>query len=332
MTGGRESSKVGIDARSLRGGPLGVATYVRNLLERLPELDPFAGDFPKNNLLYSLWRLPAAQLRRRWALFHAPGYTAPPWNHCPVVLTVHDLSYLVNEAYYPHPVGQLRRGFYRRSLSIADRILAPTDFTKKEIAERFPRLADKIRTTHLGVSAFFRRDEAAAEAARRQLSLPAEFLLHVGDIHARRNVGEIAAAARTLNLPLVLVGRVLPGGDEFKEWPLRFQGVSAETLKGIYSAASLLVCASEYEGFGLPVVEAMACGLPVVAANRSCLPEVCSDAALLTEPRAGSIAEAARAVLEDPRPWIAKGLLRARHFDWDKTASATRRVYRELMG
>lgn len=327
----RRTLRVGIDARSLKRGPAGVATYVRNLLEHLPELDALDSRFPSNNLLFSALRLPVEQLVRRWDLFHGPGYTAPPFNFCPVVLSVHDISYLAAPQWYPYPVDPVRRAFYRRSLEVADRVLAPSDFSVSEIARVVPGIEEKIRKVHLGVSEFFGEDPKSAELARNTLHLPRRFILHVGDIHPRRRVELVAAAAEAVGLPLVLVGRALAGGERFLDSPLRFEGVSLQLLRGLYSAASVLVLASEYEGFGFPALEAMACGVPVVAANRSCLPEICGDAALLVEPTAPQIAEGVSAVLQDRTHWRQLGIQRAARFSWKDTALRTRAVYEELV-
>lgn len=321
--------RVGIDARSLRDGPAGVRTYVGNLLERIPELDPFAPALPGNNLLWNHLRVPLAQWKRRWAAYHA-SYTAPLWKFCPTVLAAHDISYLVDERFYPYRLGRFRRAYYAASLREADRIVVPTDFSKEEITRVFPDLRRRIRRIHLGVSDFFERDERLAERVRRKLKLPDAFLLQVGDVHPRRRLDETARAAARLEMPLVVVGRVLRGGEAFLDWPLRFEDVSMEELKGIYSAAAVLVYPSLYEGFGLPVLEAMACGLPVVAAARSCLPEVCGDAAVLVQPQCEAIAKGIQQALADSREYVRRGLDRARQFSWDRTARQTRQVYSEL--
>ena len=164
-----------------------------------------------------------------------------------------------------------------------------------------------------------------------ELNLPSEYILHVGDIHPRRNLKVLAETADRLGLPLVLVGRVLRGGEDFANWPLLYSGLSEPQLKGVYSAASLFAYPSLYEGFGLPVLEAMACGVPVVASNRSCLPEVCGDAAALVDPDVESFATAIQEVRGNRDSYIQKGLSRARLFSWKETAEATVRVYRELI-
>ncbi len=326
-----EEIRVGIDGRSLRSGPAGMATYVGNLLRHLPLLDCFDPDFPRNNFLWNHSRVLLAQLRRRWSLYHAPSYTCPLVNFCPLVLSVADISYFVREEWYPYHLDRVRRRYYLESLKRADRILVPTDFSQNEILQRFPELQPRLRRVYLGVSESFSKDDSLADQVRSELNLPPEYILHVGDIHPRRNLETLAAAAEQLGLPLVLVGRVLRGGEGFSSWPLLYSGLSEPQLKGVYSAASVFAYPSIYEGFGLPVLEAMACGVPVVASNRSCLPEVCGDAAALVDPDADSFARAIRKVRENRDSFISRGLSRARLFSWKETAEATVRVYRELV-
>ncbi len=323
--------RVGIDGRSLRSGPAGMATYVGNLLRHLPLLDCFDPHFPSNNFLWNHSQVLLAQLRRRWSLYHAPSYTCPLFNFCPLVLSVADISYFVREEWYPYHLDGVRRRYYLESLKRADRILVPTDFSRNEILQRFPELEARLRRVYLGVSESFSQDDSLADQVRAELNLPSEYILHVGDIHPRRNLEVLAGAADRLGLPLVLVGRVLRGGEGFANWPLLYSGLSEPQLKGVYSAASLFAYPSIYEGFGLPVLEAMACGVPVVASNRSCLPEVCGDAAALVDPDMESLATAIQEVRGNRDSYIKRGLSRARLFSWKETAEATVRVYRELI-
>jgi len=327
----KDEIRVGIDGRSLRSGPAGMATYVSNLLRHVLVLDCFDPPFPSNNFLWNHSQVLLAQRRRRWSLYHAPSYTCPLFNFCPLVLSVADISYFVREEWYPYHLDRVRRRYYLASLKRADRILVPTDFSRNEILQRFPELEPRLRRVYLGVSESFSRDDSLAEKVRTELNLPSEYILHVGDIHPRRNLEALAGAAERLRLPLVLVGRILRGGKDFADWPLLYSGLSELQLKGVYSAASVFAYPSVYEGFGLPVLEAMACGVPVVASNRSCLPEVCGGAAALAEPDAESFATAIEKVRSDRDSYISRGLSRAQLFNWKETAEATVRVYRELI-
>lgn len=323
--------KVGIDCRSLRNGPAGVATYVRNLLEQIPFLDCLDAPTPRNNFLWNQLRVPPMQLARRWNLYHAPSYTAPLVNFCPLVVTAHDISYLAREEYYPYRLDRFRRSYYVASLKRAARIIVDSDFSRQEVVRLFPHMEGKVRRVYLGVSPFFRRDEALAQSVRQKLKLPEKFLLHVGDIHARRNLQGAATAAEKVKMPLVLVGKILYGGEAFTEWPYRFSGISEVELKGIYSAATVFVYPSLYEGFGLPILEAMACGLPVVASNRSCLPEVCGDAALVVEPEADELVRGIEKALVEGDEYVKRGLARAQQFSWQRTAQQTVAVYKEIL-
>ncbi|MEJ2078926.1 MAG: glycosyltransferase family 1 protein [Acidobacteriota bacterium] len=323
--------RVGIDTRSLRCGPAGVATYVRNLLRHLPYLECLDHTLPANNFLWNQIWGPLAQIRGRWQIFHAPAYTAPLLNLSKLALAVHDVSYLAGGDLYPYRVDRFRLAFYRASLRAADLILVPSRFSGEELGRRFPALVRRIRQVPLGVSGEFIPDPDAARAARVALELPHRFLLNVGDLHPRRNLPLLAAAARQHGLPLVLVGRRLAGpGPEGPE-VLRYEGLPTEQLRGVYSAAEAFVYASVYEGFGLPLLEAMACGIPVIAVRRASIPEVCGEAAVLVEPDLRSLVEGIQTALDRRHEYIEAGREWARRFSWKRTAQQTEAAYRELV-
>jgi len=332
MTLSSSGAKIGIDARSLSAGPPGIATYVSNLIRCLPYLDPLRVIFPRNNFLWNQVRVPLTFRARDWAAYHAPAYTAPLLDCRPLILTVHDVSYLANPDWYPYRIDSLRLRYYTASLKRARRIIVPSDFSRTEILRFFPQLESRIRRVYQGVSRedFF-PDPVGADSVRRELSLPDTFLLHVGDIHRRRNVPMAVEVSKRIGIPLVLVGNPLCGGEQFQNWPLRFSRVSTDRLRGLYSAAVALVYPSLYEGFGLPIMEAMACGLPVVAANAACLPEVCGDAAVVIAPDVQSLYEGIQRVKEDPDRYRQAGLARSREFSWETTARETEEVYSEIV-
>jgi len=294
-------------------------------------LMPFQSSFPANNFLWNQIRIPAATFQLRWDLYHAPSYTSPLVNFCPTVLSVHDVSYLASDEWYPYKLDRFRKKYYVESMMRAARILVPSEFSRQEIIRFLPELGPRLRKVYLGVSSEFRLDSNLAERVRERRGLPDRFLLHVGDIHPRRRVDIIQSVAGELGIPLVLVGRPLKGAKLDEASCHLLSGVSQEELVGLYNAATVLVYPSMYEGFGLPLLEAMACGLPVVAANRASIPEVCGDSAVLVEPVRHAILEGIGRILESPEEYIARGLDRVRGFTWKETAKKTARVYEELL-
>ncbi|MBI4446799.1 MAG: glycosyltransferase family 4 protein [Acidobacteria bacterium] len=322
--------RVGIDCRSLGSGPPGIATYVKNLLAHIPNLECVCKRWPPGNFLWNQLMPPAYQAIRGWPVFHAPAYVSPLVNFSRVVLTVHDVSHLVHPQWYPGRHDQWRHWYYRTSLRRAARIIVPSDFSRSELLRFMPSLRDRVRRIHQGVSQDFCKSPELARMAQLELNLPKKFLLHVGDIHTRRNPGLLMQLAQALEVPLVVVGRTLEGGEAFEKWPHRYSGLTQKQLQGVYSAASVFVYASVYEGFGLPLLEAMACGLPVVAFKAASIPEVCGDAALLTDGSPQEFTEAVRRVLRNPSPFVERGLHRAKLFSWKSTAKQTLEVYREL--
>ncbi len=329
----RESElRVGIDARSIVQNAGGSATYVHNLLRCLSCLEPLAASAPSNNLLWNNTRVPLAQLVRRWDLYHAAAYTGPLISFCPVVVTAHDVSYLVCDDFYPYKTGRLRRSYYSASLRKADRIIVSSSYSAQEITRLRPELLPKIRTVYLGVAAEFHPDKRGAERIRTELDLPPRFLLHVGDLHTRRKPELLVRISEKLGIPLILVGRKLKGCGQLPESVRHLTSLSVDQLAAVYSAALVLLSVSEYEGFGLPLLEAMACGTPVVAANQSCYPEICGDAAVLVEPQLDAVCDGVLHAVGCGDELRERGVKRAARFTWEKTAADTLKVYREVAG
>jgi len=323
--------RFGIDARALRAGPAGIATYVSNLIQRIPELRPLRQSWPRNNFVWNQLVPPVGALCEGWDLYHGPCYTGPLWIRSPVVVTAPDVCYLVNPEWYPYVLSQSRLAYYRASLRRADRIIVTSEFSRHELARVLPEVEDKIRCTYLAASSEFCRSEEKAALVRRTHRLPEQFLLHVGDIHRRRNVPLLQSVSRRLGVPLVLVGRVLDPelGDQLGSW--HFQNLTLNELVGFYSAANVLTYASHYEGFGLPLLEAFACDLPVVAVATSSIPEVCGNAAVQVEMDVEDFAAGVTTALSRRSELIDLGRSRLKEFSWEMTAQATREIYQELL-
>jgi len=380
--------RIGIDARAFNSPAAGVRRYVTELSRALA-----AGDFEidlvaitdepaaPTNFGRHAASLPLAIQRARVGLYHAPAYTAPLWGRTPVVLSIHDVSYARHPEWYPYRRDPLRRWFYRQSARRAALILTISNFSKREIIAAYNIPDNRIIVTPLGVSNIFRPAPAAAEngavraadaaagailaseptsavrASGAAAAGGAPFLLHVGDLHARRNIGIVVRALARLrardagsnpgwstsldDVRLVLVGvdrglaeTLLDDADRLGVRDvIELRGrVSDEELVTLYQRCAALVYPSRYEGFGFPLVEAMACGVPVIAANASAIPEVTGDAAVLLDPDDESgFADAIARVLSDrahAADLRARGLARAAQFTWQATAARTADAYR----
>ncbi len=337
-------SLVVVDADVLGRRRTGDETYVRNLLRTLPrhaadagleiaavtrhpELVP-DGVLPvllpaRSQELRMAWTLPRTLRRLGAALVHTQ-YALPFRSPCPVVVTIHDLSFehglmgrrdrLVFERVVP------------RAAREAARVLTVSERTKRDIVEHYGIPPERIVVTPNGVDPAFHPATQAAPAAR-------PYALAVGAIQERKNQPAALAAAREAGLELVVVGPVKDErvAAELREGGARLEGyVEVERLAELYRGAACLVQSSRYEGFGLPVVEAMASGTPVVTVPDPALVEVAGDAAVVVPE--GELAAGIRRALEKRDILAAAGLERARAFRWDETARDTVTAYVEALG
>jgi glycosyltransferase involved in cell wall biosynthesis len=363
--------RIGFDGAAFASPSAGVRRYVSELLPALaaedPTLDLVAVGCPPGvslppgvsattarallptNLGRSVSALPLAVRAAHLDLFHAPAYTAPMWGATPTVLSVHDVSYARHPEWYPYRRDPLRRAFYARSARIARAILTISDFSRREIVAAYGLDADRIHVTPLAVDPRFSPGEAVAALPNGLRS--GQFLLHVGDLHPRRDLhvalrAVLAVRRETglehLTLALVGVDRGVAASlqEEARQShapdALALVGAATDaTLLDLYRSATALIYPSLYEGFGLPLVEAMACGTPVIAARAAATPEVVGDAALLNEPSdVSSFAAAILRVNRDPdlrHALRARGLARVRLFTWRETARRTLEVYRRIV-
>jgi glycosyltransferase involved in cell wall biosynthesis len=307
----------------------------------------------KRDLRSAQQRIMFARGLRRHAidLYHEPNYI-PLRYDVPVVVTVHDLSWLR----YPetHPADRIRwleRGL-PRALAQSAAILVDSAFVRDELLSTFAVRRERVKIAHLGVGPEFRplnMEETATTLEPLDLR-HGGYILSVGTIEPRKNLGHVLAAYALLpaalrdRFPLVIAGaRGWRAGDLKRELQLladrgqiRFLGhVPAIDLPNLYAGTALFVFPSLYEGFGLPPLEAMASGVPVLVSTGSSLTEVIGDAGMTLDPdlpptTAAKIVE----LLEDSTlhaELACRGVLRARVFTWDACAQATLAVYRTAM-
>lgn len=297
------------------------------------------------------WDLPRLVRRDRPALLHVQ-YTAPLRCPAPVVVSVHDVSFLEHPEFFPCWRARQLRLTVRRTVERAARILTGSRFSARAIARHYGRAPEDIVVIPNAASTAFRpiAPAMAAGYVRARFHIEGPFILSVGDLQPRKNqVGLIQAFAELLRarpeLPhsLVLAGKDTWYGPQVRRAAERsgagarihFTGfVTDEDLLHLYNACELFVFPSYYEGFGLPLVEAMACGKAVACSDSSALPEVADAAALLFDPH--SVADMTRAMLDllldrQLRARMERlGLQRAAQFCWQATARRTLEVYQEV--
>jgi len=278
-------------------------------------------------------------------IFHGTDHLLPYLKQTPTVLTVHDLTYLLTDTHTTLNSLFLKLAM-PRFLAEAKAIITPSESTKLDLLRHYHVPSDKVNVIPEGVDPrFFIRDPGAVERVRRKYHLPASYLLTVGTIEPRKNHSRLLEARLKLSklgvdIPLVIAGKagwrsatvVEEMSQLEQQYLVQYLGfVDDRDLPALYQAATTFIYPSLYEGFGLPVLEAMASGTPVVTSSTSSLPEVAGEAAILINPHEPKqMAHAIQRLLAEPElrnELQHKGILRARSFAWDKTATETINVY-----
>lgn len=342
FSGHRFAQDLPVEARSAKPGH-SVSSNFRHLILR-------------NRLTVEMYRLASPPIKR-YALrgysdyiFHGPNFYLPPFDG-PSVCTFHDLSVFTWAHCHPPERVRYMRKEIALTLKRADMLITDSEYTRQEVASYFSWPLEKIRAVSLACSSDFRprtSEELKPVLNRHGLS-PGGYSLYVGTIEPRKNLDVLLDAYTLLPLsmrqqwPLVLIGHrgwhseqlhVRIAAAVAEGW-VRYLGfVTAEELPLFFAGARIFVFPSLYEGFGLPILEAMASGIPVICSNSSSLPEVAGDAAALCEPQdADALSKLIATGLED-EAWrtIArnKGLLRAASFSWQRCAEETASVYQEV--
>ena len=372
------SPRLAVDLRALVPEATGIGVYTRSLLKawtasggravglahqeihhkselQAAGVDVF--DSPSPWPLGVLWQqiaLPRTLARLEAAgnidLFWSPLMTLP-WR-CPVpsVVTVHDLTALLLPETHRFKVRWSLLPFLRRSLDQAQRIVAVSEATARDLAFHFPECRDRVRVVGEGVEPIFQPgSDEEIEAIRRELDAPEGYVLYVGALEPRKNVGALLRAWALAKRddddfpPLVLAGdagwhnRPLKRRiEELAPFGVKLLGrVDQDRLVRLYQGARVFAYPSLYEGFGLPPLEAIACGVPVVVTDASSLPEVVGDAGVLVEPSSvRALSQALVDLVREPAraaELAARGRERSRRFTWERAAKELDRVFREAV-
>jgi glycosyltransferase involved in cell wall biosynthesis len=324
-----------MDVSALALTRAGTARHIRSLLDALEdeEVDvhryAFGGSSralaPVRDVGWYLAALPLTARRDGVDVLHCPTQRAPTRSRVPLVVTFHDLAVLR----HPETFNRWTREYSRRVLPgvvrAATRLIAVSEFTKRELLDLLDVPREKVRVIPNGVGEPFTAEGTAAAG---------DYVLAVSTLEPRKNLARLVEGYRRAGLnglPLLVAGAAGWGGVRVEGDGVRLLGeVQDEELARLYRGARAVAYVSLYEGFGLPVLEAMACGAPVVAARNDALEEVSGGAAVLVDPLdPDAIAAGLHEAIDRREELRPLGLARARVFDWQKVAHETVAVYRE---
>lgn len=281
---------------------------------------------------------------RKPRIYHATNNIPPIDVEVPLITTVYDLSvFRFPEQHPDYRVRYFRQFFYRTLRS--DRIVTVSQYTRQDLLERFPRLESRVTAVYPGLNGFYRLLPAGAGAATARRFTRKPFLLCIGSIEPRKNIEGLLRAFQIVRQQHD-VSLLISGGLAWKYEPILelrerlnltdavFTGYLSELeLRDLYNETELFVYPSTFEGFGFPPLEAMACGAPVAMSNVSSLPEVGGDAAAYFDPQyPEDMAAIIDALLSSPErraEMAAAGLVQARRFSWEETATNMLGLYME---
>lgn len=356
--------RIGFDARMIDHP--GIGRYIKNLLDAMTSSSGehtfvLYGNAAKlrdfKNCQTIEYTAPPYDLRELFInpfrhdeldLIHVPHFNTPLGRIERLVVTIHDLIYLkFRESRPPYIPDLLARKIIGATVRKADKIIAVSENTKKDIIKFFPYAAGKIDVIHEAADPIFNKivDERLKSAIKKKYSLPDAVILYVGSLKRHKNIEGLIDAyknlkSRGIKHRLVIVGRYRPREKGLLEKihstdALYLGEIPTGDLAAVYNLANLLVLPSLYEGFGLTALEAMACGLPVAASSVASLPEVIGDAGVFFNPYdTTDIAVKIYEVIKDEglkRGLIEKGFNRVRDFSWENVSRETIEMYRKTL-
>ena len=302
--------------------------------------------------LYFDIALPRFLRKQRVDLFHGLRYHVPAASKTQIVTTFHDIfARVLPDTFSPEVLAE-RELWYRLAMARSDRIIASSAATKDDIVRHYGVSEEKIVVVHLAASSAFKpiTEHTVLDQVRRRYHIDYDYILALGSHPIRKNTERIFRALAQLtqgdecNYKLVLFG---VGEQQKKKWApliehlglsnhvIFLHPVTDEDLPALYSMAELFVYPSLYEGFGIPIVEAMSCGAPVITSNMSSMSEVAGDAARLIDPLSvDELTKAIRSLLTNKaalRELAKLSLKRAQEFSWERTARQTMAVYESIV-
>ncbi len=297
-----------------------------------PNLRASGGPRKRSERRWWLFGLRAELIRCGAEVFHGTDFAVPYLPRRPSVLTLHDLSPWAAEPWRAASARVRRRTPVLLRLGFATIIVTPTEAIRRAAIERFRLAPDRVTATPLAAAAHLRRSDGPPPAR--------PYFLFAGTLDARKNLDVIVGAWREIRrqreVDLVLAGRAGSAPQTPEPGLILRSEVSDEELAELYSHASALLFPSHYEGFGLPVLEAMQCGAPVIASRDPAVMEVAGDAAALIDSGDAAAWKAAMEQALSDSAWSAdmarRGMERSARFSWERTARLTREVYKEAIG
>lgn len=344
--------KVGFDVSPLESGSKfrGVGMYTKRLLEYLEK------DSRVRVLEFTDGKIPKEADLVHYPYFFPFSAFLPLCLSKKFVVTVHDLIPLVfPRAYPPGLKGGINYAFQKRRLKKASMIITDSQSSANDIVKFMGYPSKKVQVVYLAGANRVERilDKDFLQAVQTKFNLPKSFVLFVGDVNYNKNLSRLVKACRLVKTPLVIVGKQSVSRDfdknHIENQPLvelnnlAKEGndiittgfVDEKELAALYSLASVYCQPSLYEGFGVPLLEAMACGCPVVTSNVSSLPEIVGKAAILVDPEnPENISRGLLEMIRDKKirdKYIKLGFERIKMFSWEKTAEETINVYEKVL-
>ncbi|MBU3956778.1 glycosyltransferase family 4 protein [Patescibacteria group bacterium] len=344
--------KVAIDISPLKSAHQfrGIGAYTKNLVKALQSFK--RADFEL--VLVEEGEIPQDCDLIHYSYFDLFFMTLPLMRKKKTVVTIHDTTPLVFPEHYPPGIkGKLKFRAQKLALRTASGVITDSKNSKKDITKYLDYSKEKIHVVYLAAADIFKpiTSHQSLVTVKQKYHLPSKFVLYVGDVNYNKNIRGLVKACEKAKIPLVIVGkqaverkidrshpenRDLVWLQDYCKSSIILTGfVPDKDLVVLYNLATVYCQPSFYEGFGLPVLEAMACGTPVVTSKKASLPEIAGKAAVFVDPYdINDIANGLTVVIEDEdlrEDLIEKGLKQAKKFSWEKVANETYKVYQEII-